>query len=54
MFAQLSGITYQLLKGIRNNHLMHDVENTIARWIPLYTSWAAIVVFAFPYIFNMI
>jgi len=54
MFAHLSGITYQLLKGIRNNHSMNAVENTIARWIPLYTIWAAIVVFAFPYIFNKI
>lgn len=54
MFAHLSGITYQLVKRIRNNHLMHAVENTIARWIPLYTLWAAIVVFAFPYIFNKI
>jgi len=43
-----------LLKGIRNNHSMNAVENTIARWIPLYTIWAAIVVFAFPYIFNKI
>ncbi|MFN5362500.1 MAG: hypothetical protein ACK5B4_05465, partial [Bacteroidota bacterium] len=54
MFAHLSVITYQLVKRIRNNHLMHAVENTIARWIPLYTLWAAIIVFAFPYIFNKI
>ncbi len=54
MFAHLCKITYQLLKGISNNYMMRAVENTIARWIPLYTIWAAIVVFLFPIIFNMI
>ncbi len=54
MFAHLSKITYQLLKGISNNYMMRAVENAIARWIPLYTIWAASVVFLFPFIFNMI
>lgn len=54
MFTHLSVITYQLMKGIRNNDSMQAVENTIAGWMPVYTVWAAIVVLAFPYIFNMI
>ena len=54
MFAHLSAITYQLLKGIRNNDTMQAVENTIARWMPIYAIWTAIVVFAFPLVFNKI
>jgi len=54
MFTHLSVITYQLMKGIRKNDSMQAVENTIAGWMPVYTVWAAIVVLAFPYIFNMI
>jgi hypothetical protein len=54
MFFHLSGIAYQLFKGIKKDHSMQGVENTIAGWMPIYTVWIAIVVFAFPFIFKMI
>lgn len=54
MFVHLAGISYSLLLAIKNKGTLQTVEKTIARWIPVYFVWAAIVAFAFPFLFNKI
>jgi hypothetical protein len=54
MFTHLSGICYALFISVRRNTSLELVENRIARWIPFYAAWVAIVVFLFPLIFSYV
>ena len=54
MFTHLSGICYELFISVRRNTSLELVENRIARWIPFYAAWVAIVVFLFPLIFSYV
>ena len=48
MFLHLITIAYQLLNLLNKKSDILAVENTIAKYLPLYTIWAAVVVFLFP------
>lgn len=52
MFIHLITIAYQLLNILNKKAEIIAVENTIAKYLPLYTIWAAVVVFVFPVLFG--
>ena len=52
MFIHLITIAYQLLNILNKKAEIIAVENTIAKYLPLYTIWAAVVVFVFPIVFG--
>jgi len=52
MFIHLITISYQLLNILNKTVEIIAVENAIAKYLPLYTIWAAVVVFAFPVLFG--
>jgi hypothetical protein len=52
MFIHLITISYQLLNILNKKVEIIAVENAIAKYLPLYTIWAAVVVFAFPVLFD--
>lgn len=52
MFIHLITISYQLLNILNKKVEIIAVENAIAKYLPLYTIWAAVVVFVFPIVFG--
>ena len=52
MFIHLITIAFQLLKLLNKKSEITAVENTIAKFLPLYTIWVAVVVFVFPIVFG--
>ena len=52
MFIHLVTISYQLLNILNKKVEIIAVENAIAKHLPLYTIWAAVVVFVFPVLFG--
>jgi hypothetical protein len=52
MFLHLITIAYQLLNLLNKKSDILAVENTIAKYLPLYTIWAGVVVFALPILFG--
>jgi hypothetical protein len=52
IFLHLAFLSYQLVKSLRLNTSTLKVEAAIVGWFPVYSIWAAIVVFLFPLIFN--
>ena len=52
MFIHLITISYQLLNILNKKVEIIAVENAIAKYLPLYTIWAAVVVFVFPVLFG--
>ncbi len=53
IFANLAGIGWHYVRFLFKKSPELAVEHWIARYIPLYIIWAAIVVFAFPIIFYL-
>ena len=53
IISNLILVSYQLYRVLNSRSNIDDVEKTIARFIPLYSAWAAIVTFLFPFLFNM-
>jgi len=52
ILAHLLLTTWQLLRALRDRSRIAIVENTMARFLPVYGVWAAVVCFSFPFIFN--
>ena len=43
---------FQLLKAIKNNTELTGVQNSIAKYLPVYAVWVGLVAFLMPFIFN--
>jgi hypothetical protein len=52
IFLHLAFLSYQLVKSLRLNTSTLKVEAAMVGWFPVYSIWAAIVVFLFPFIFS--
>ena len=53
IFLHLAFLSYQLVKSLRLNTSTLKVEAAmVVGWFPVYSIWAAIVVFLFPFIFS--
>ena len=52
MLANLVMITYRLWKKISRKGNRTEVENAIAMFLPVYSLWAVIVTFIFPFLFR--
>jgi hypothetical protein len=52
MFAHLLFVSYGLIKNLNGKATLQDVEAKIASFIPVYVVWAALIAFAFPFIFQ--
>jgi hypothetical protein len=52
MFIHLITIAYQLLNLLNKKSDITEVEKTIAKYLPAYTAWTAVVVFVFPIVFG--
>jgi hypothetical protein len=52
IFLHLAFLSYQLVKSVRLNTSTQKVEAAMVSWFPVYSIWAAIVVFLFPFIFS--
>lgn len=44
-------VTYHLARAVGSNTSLEPVERSIARYLPVYSVWTAIVVFVFPFVF---
>ena len=53
ILLNILGVSYQLFRVIRFNQETSSVEKTIAFFLPVYSAWAAIVVFILPFLFHM-
>ena len=53
ILLNLVAISYQLFRVLKFNQETTSVEKTIAFFLPIYSSWAAIVAFLFPLVFHM-
>jgi hypothetical protein len=53
IISNLILVSYQLYRVLNSRSNIDDVEKTIARFLPFYSGWAAIVAFLFPFLFNM-
>jgi len=45
-------VTYNLFRTLRYNTELENVDNSIARFLPIYSAWTVIVTFLFPLIFG--
>jgi hypothetical protein len=45
-------VTYSLFKTLKNTTEIEKVEYNIASFLPVYTAWTVIVIFAFPVLFG--
>ncbi len=45
-------VTYHLARAVGSNTSLEPVERSIARYLPVYSLWTAIVVFLFPFMFG--
>jgi len=52
IFGNLAGILVAYLRFFRGTRSIADVEAQVARYLPVYLIWTAIVAFAFPLIFG--
>jgi hypothetical protein len=52
IFGNLAGILVAYLRFFRGTRSIADVEAQVARYLPVYLVWSAIVAFAFPLIFG--
>ena len=52
IFINLIMVSAQLLKSMKNDAAEIKVENAIAKYLPVYAIWTAIVVFVLPIIFQ--
>ena len=47
-------VAFQLFKSVRNAKMLLLVENSIALYLPIYSVWALIVIFLFPFLFAFV
>jgi hypothetical protein len=52
ILANLIWFSVKLFKAIKKNDEIHSVEKIIARFLPIYGLWMAVVTFLFPIIFR--
>ena len=52
VFANLIIVSMQIIKSIKNNTELHIVQESIAKYLPIYALWAGIVAFLIPLIFS--
>jgi hypothetical protein len=52
IFVNLLIVTIQLLKAIKNNTSLTEVQNGIAKYLPVYLVWVGLVAFLLPLIFG--
>ncbi len=52
IFVNLLIVTIQLLKAIKNNSSLTEVQNSIAKYLPVYAVWVGLVAFLLPLIFG--
>lgn len=52
IFINLLIVTIQLIKSIRNNTSLTEVQNSIAKYLPVYAIWVGLVAFLLPVIFS--
>ena len=52
MFIHLITIAYRLANLLNKKSDILAIEKTIAKYLPVYTTWTAVVVFAFPILFG--
>lgn len=52
IFVNLLLVAVQLFKAIKNKTELTEVENSIAKYLPIYAVWVGIVAFLIPLIFN--
>ena len=52
IFVNLLIVTIQLLKAIKNNTSLTEVQNSIAKYLPVYAVWVGLVTFLLPLIFG--
>lgn len=45
-------VTFRLFKAVRKPETLHEVENSIARYLPVYSAWTIVVAFLFPLFFG--
>lgn len=45
-------MTFRLFRSVKNRDELINVENSIAKFLPIYTVWTIIVTFIFPLLFN--
>jgi hypothetical protein len=52
IFVNLITVAFQLLKAIKNNTSLTEVQNSIAKYLPVYAIWVGLVAFILPFIFS--
>jgi hypothetical protein len=52
IFINLLLVSFQLLKAIRNNAELNEVQNSVAKYLPIYAIWTGLVTFLIPFIFS--
>ena len=52
IFVNLMMVAVQLLKAIRNNTSLTEVQNSTAKYLPIYAIWVGLVAFLLPLIFG--
>lgn len=52
ILANLSIVSFQLLKTLKQSERIESVENSIATFLPIYSVWTIIVTFVFPLLFR--
>jgi len=45
-------VTFRLFRSVKDRNELENVENSIARFLPIYAVWTIIVSFIFPLLFN--
>lgn len=53
ILSNLTMVSYHLFKAINDSTAIEKAEKSIAVFLPVYSLWAAIVTFIFPFIFNI-
>jgi hypothetical protein len=52
IFVNLFMVAIQLLKAIKNNTTLTSVQNSIAKYLPIYAIWTGVITFLIPLIFD--
>lgn len=52
IFIHLLMVSYKLFKTVRGKAEIEEVETSIAKFLPIYSLWTAIIVFILPFIFH--
>jgi len=52
IFVNLLIVTIQLFKVIKNNTSLTEVQNSVAKYLPVYAVWVGLVAFLLPLIFG--